>query len=95
MKRDTNKRMMILMQDTGLRPTVFIRLNPDAYVDSNGKKHESCFEVSKKTGKLLVRDQNELDFRIRVYLDRLRYHLDTVPEVEFQVEHLFYDGFNP
>jgi hypothetical protein len=73
---------------------VFIRVNPDA-VDNKGVRHKSCFAVTKKTGKLRVADQKELDFRVGVYVQRIQYHLDNVPEMDFQVEHLFYDGFNP
>jgi len=89
-----NRRMMTLFTDAGNRPTVFIRMNPDAYTDHKGVRHGSCFKVSKKTGKLGVANRKELDFRIGVYVQRIQYHLDNVPEMEFQVEHLFYDGFN-
>lgn len=84
--------MMGFMVDLGMRPIVFVRLNPDAFTDSLGRKHRSCFRVC-KSGKLVVADQQQLDFRVGVYLDRIRYHLEHVPEVEVQVEHLFYNGF--
>lgn len=87
-----NKRMMSLMEDIGMRPIVFIRLNPDAFTDATGKKHKSCFAIS-KSGKLVVSDKAALQARVDVYLSRIRYHLENVPSVEVQVEHLFYDGF--
>ena len=87
-----NKRMMGIVQDNAFRPAAFIRLNPDAFTDSKGKKHKSCFKKT-KSGKLVVADQKELDFRIKVYLDRLKHHLDNVPDKQVEIEHLFYDGF--
>jgi hypothetical protein len=88
-----NKRLMSLMQDIGMRPVVFIRLNPDAYVDAKGRKHMSCFRPHKKAGRLVVRDKKALAYRIEVYINRIRHHLQEVPSQEVQVEHLFYDGF--
>ena len=43
-----NKRLMELSQDVGHRPIVFIRFNPDEYVDITGVKHTSCFGTNKK-----------------------------------------------
>ena len=87
-----NKRMMSLMVDVAYRPIVFVRMNPDAFTDAKGQKHKSCFKKT-KAGKLVVANQKSLDFRIRVYIERLRFHLENIPEKEVQVEHLFYDGF--
>jgi len=87
-----NKRMMVLMRDVGMRPCIYVRLNPDAYVDANGVRHPSPFKKT-KTGKLVVADEKEWQTRLNLYRSRLEYHLMTVPEPELQVEHLFYDGF--
>ena len=43
-----NKRLMELSQDVGHRPIVFVRFNPDEYVDITGVKHTSCFGTNKK-----------------------------------------------
>lgn len=87
-----NMRMMKLMVDVAYRPIVFVRFNPDAFTDAKGQRHKSCFKKT-KTDKLIIADKKELDMRIRVYIDRIRYHLENVPEIEVQVEYLFYDGF--
>jgi len=47
-KTDENKRMMELSGDVGHRPVVFIRFNPDDYVDADGVKHTSCFAINKQ-----------------------------------------------
>lgn len=88
-----NKRMMSLMNDIGLRSSVFVRLNPDDYVDSNGVFHASCFTKT-QSGKLVLSNQAEFYHRVEVYWSRIKYHIETRPEQEVQIEHLFYDGFN-
>jgi hypothetical protein len=87
-----NKRMMQLFQDLGSRPMVFVRLNPDAYTDAQGKKHPSCFGRD-KAGKMTVTDEEEWRARVGLFIDRVRHHLTNVPEREVTVEHLYYDGF--
>ena len=47
-KTDENKRMMELSGDVDHRPVVFIRFNPDDYVDVDGVKHTSCFAMNKQ-----------------------------------------------
>ena len=36
-----NKRLMEISKDLGHRPIVFIRFNPDSYIDKDGKKIKS------------------------------------------------------
>lgn len=60
----------------------WLDINPDAYTDHKGVRHGSCCKVSKKTGKLGVANRKELDFRIGVYVQRIQYHLDNVPEMD-------------
>ena len=38
-----NKRLMELSQDLGFRPIVFIRFNPDDYIDKEGNNGEISF----------------------------------------------------
>ena len=40
-----NKRLCELYQDFGYVPIVFVRFNPDSYIDANGTKVTSCFEA--------------------------------------------------
>ncbi len=87
-----NKRMMTLMRDVGLRPVVFIRFNPDSYVDSNNVKHVSPFK-KQKCGKLVVKNQTEWIKRLEIYKSRLQFYLNNIPNQEVTIEHLFYDGY--
>jgi len=87
-----NKRMMQLMKDVGMRPIVIVRLNPDSYTDHNGVRVKSCFKKG-KDGNLIIADKKRWQERLNVFLDRISYHLDNIPEREVTVEHLYYDGF--
>jgi len=42
-----NRRMMELSQDLNHRPIIFIRFNPDSYIDNNGIKITSCWNINK------------------------------------------------
>ncbi len=55
-----NKRLMELSQDLNHRPIVFIRFNPDDYIDENGKKIKSCWRINKHNG-LIVIDQKRIN----------------------------------
>lgn len=61
-------------------------------MDASCQKHQSCFERT-KAGNLVIRDEEQWNHRLRVFLNRVRYHLDNIPSQEVQVEHLFYDEF--
>ena len=43
-----NKRLMELSQDLGHRPIIFIRFNPDDYVNINNERVRSCWSITKK-----------------------------------------------
>ncbi|GAQ90581.1 hypothetical protein KFL_006580100 [Klebsormidium nitens] len=88
-----NKRLMELFQDAGNRPQVQLRFNPDSFTSASGVKHPSCFKYN-KTGLPVIRNQAKWEARMKVYLERLTYHLTHVPDWEVTVEHLFYDGFD-
>lgn len=78
----------------GERPIVFVRFNPDAYVDATGGKHASCFKYHKQTGVPIVASKTVWGERLRVLKDRIMFHIDNIPECEVTVEHLYYNGFH-
>ncbi len=49
-----NRRAMEIFRDSGRRPLVMIRFNPDGYTDESGRKHPSPWGVQKHTGVLSV-----------------------------------------
>ena len=84
-----NKRIMQLFEDTAARPIVIIRLNPDAYTDSEGVKHPSTFFMNNNT---LCVDEEAWEARYLTFKDRLKHWLQFsgVPDKEVTVEQLYY-----
>jgi len=89
-----NKRMMQLFIDYGNRPIIFVRFNPDSYVNSKNEKIPSCFKKTKSTGLLQIAKMKMWDERLKVLTERIKFHLDNIPEQEINIEHLYYTGFH-
>ena len=92
--RDTsceNKRMMELFQDFGNRPIVFIRFNPDSYINEENKKVLSSFKMHKKLDVAIIRDLKEWENRLNILKETIQHWLINIPEKEITYEYLFYD----
>ncbi len=86
------KRMMELMVDIGLRPVVFIRFNPDAYVDADGNTVSSCWGVDKNgIGRVKPTKRTEWKGRLVCLEAMVRKWVTSVPEREFTLEKLYYN----
>ena len=83
-----NKRDMEIFTDCGSRPIVFIRFNPDSYIDKEGVRHPGCFRY--KNGLKLVKEQWNL--RTPVLLDCVKLAVETVPTRDITRHYLFYDA---
>jgi hypothetical protein len=79
-----NKRLASIFQGLGSRPMIMIRFNPDRYDSIPG-----CF---KKDGQL---SGNGKEWKIRTDIlhKRVDFWLNTQPDREITVEHLFFDTF--
>lgn len=86
-----NKRMMQLFEDLGNRPIVFIRFNPDSYVDIIGKKHLSCFSYHKLTGIPIISSENRWNQRLNKLKTTIEKYTTVVPDKEISIEQLFYN----
>ena len=86
-----NKRLMELSQDVHHRPIVFIRFNPDKYVDEEGNTVKSCWRVN-KNGVLTIAKtkQEEWKKRIDVLKDTIQYWTDNPVEKTVEIIQLFY-----
>lgn len=92
--QDINKlRTDELIQDFGDRPTVFIRFNPDKYVDKNGSKIDSCFSRTKLNSFIIVDNELDWNYRLSMLFNKFQYYLDNVPTDDILVEYLFFDGY--
>ncbi len=87
-----NKRMMELFQDFAHRPIVFIRFNPDKYVDDKNNIVKSCFKVHKKSGVLIVDDKSDWERRLEVLKETINTNVNTIPNKEVTIVNLFYDN---
>lgn len=83
---------MELFKDFGNRPIVFIRFNPDSYINSESKKIPSSFKYHTTLGVPMIRDKEEWESRLNILKDTIDKHLITIPEKEVTIEYLFYDN---
>lgn len=92
-----NKRMMSLFQDLGYRPIVFIRFNPDSYIDKENRI-KGCFkdiidENKKKYYKINYEEWNNrlniVEKNIRKYINMSKDGL--YPIKDLTIEMLYYD----
>ena len=82
-----------LFIDVSFRSIVFIRFNPDEYIDSNGSEVKSCWKINRKTGILII-DKNKIEewnARLQSLRDQIQYWIDNTCEEPIKTVHLFYD----
>ena len=77
----------------GKRPIVFIRFNPDSYINKSNKKISSCFKIHKTNGICIVNDKNKWNERLKVLSDNIKTYIENIPEKEVTVIELFYDNY--
>ena len=86
-----NKRVMEISRDLGHRPVVFIRFNPDAYTDQNGKSVTSCWKRN-IWGLVIVKPTKEVEWEARI--DKLKqtiqHFIDKPPQKTVETIELFY-----
>ncbi len=89
-----NKRIMELSKDVNHIPIVFIRFNPDDYIDSSDTKIKSCFAIS-RTELCSVNKKNEKEWnrRLSILKKTLEFHLkeENKSDKTITIISLFYD----
>ena len=86
-----NKRIMELSQDLNHRPIIFIRFNPDEYINQEGKVIKSCWKLNKMGIIQIMRSkQKEWNNRLQVLLDQIQYWVDNKTEKTIEIIELFY-----
>ena len=90
-----NKRMMQLSQDVEHRPIIFIRFNPDEYINATNEKITSCWGTTPKTGILKIKNNkiNEWNERLDILKETIEYWSNQENKTEKTVEviQLFYN----
>ena len=82
------------MESSG-KKYVLLRFNPDAFTAKNGDKFRACF-AQKARAKANISDKAQWDLRSSHFKSRLDEWMQADPENMdiFNVEYLFYDGFD-
>lgn len=60
-----NKRLMQISQDLGHRPVIFIRFNPDEYINEYNRKISSCWSIDKK-GLSIIKKDKKIEWKNRL-----------------------------
>ena len=88
-----NKRIMELSQDVGHRPIIFIRFNPDDYIN-NDINITSCWGQNNK-GICVVKKSKEKEWseRLKSLENQINYWIDNKTDKTIEIIQLFYDIF--
>jgi hypothetical protein len=86
-----NKRLMELSQDVHHRPIVFIRFNPDKYIDEDGNTIKSCWRLNKH-GIMTIAKTKEEEWKKRVdsLKNTIHYWVDNMSDKTVEIIELFY-----
>ena len=87
-----SERMKGLSQDVNNKPIIFIRFNPDNYIDIDGEKIKSCWGVIELRGIIQVINKNEWCNRLDILKNVVDYWIKTKPSKNIDIEYLFYDA---
>jgi len=93
-KKYTNcdtKRTMEIFQDFGNRPIIFIRFNPDKYINKKGEKIESCFRNQNQLNIPIIKSKKNWNLRLELLKRTISKWIIDIPEKEITYEYLFYD----
>jgi hypothetical protein len=85
------RRVEQISQDLYHRNIIFIRFNPDSYVDSTGKKIPSCWSTN-KLGLVVVSKTQEKKWinRLDILLNQIQFCVDNPTEKKIDTIELFY-----
>ena len=86
-----NKRLMEISQDLNFRPIIFIRFNPDKYINENGEKVNSCWRINSQGFMSIKKTKtNEWNYRLRILKEQIQYWLDNKSDKTIEIIQLFY-----
>ena len=88
-----NKRIMEISQDLGHRNIVFIRFNPDDYINSKNIKINSCWKINNK-GILKLENKYNWSCRLETLKEQINYWINNKTEKMVEIIQLYYDNNN-
>jgi len=86
-----SERINDIIEDVNNKPIVFIRFNPDSYIDTDGKKVDSCWGCIEKRGLLEIMNKTEWDNRLKILKNVVNYWMNNEFDNQIEIEYLFYD----
>jgi hypothetical protein len=89
-----NKRMMEIFKDLDNRPIVFIRFNPDDYINENNKKIKSCFDMNIKLDVPYIKNKEDWLNRLDKLKRSIEYNLDNIPQKLITIVYLYFNKNN-
>jgi hypothetical protein len=87
-----NRRLMELSQDVGHRPIVFIRFNPDDYIDHNGEEIETCWKIN-GLGVCIIKNEKKWEERIKNLKTQIQYWIENPTDKTIEIVELYYDYY--
>jgi hypothetical protein len=84
-----NKRLMELSQDLQHRPIIFIRFNPDSYINQDGILIKSCWKLN-KLGVMTISKKEEWNYSIECLKEQINYWINNPTEKTIEIVELFY-----
>ena len=86
-----NKRLMELSQDLQHRPIIFIRFNPDDYINQEGTLVKSCWKLNKLgVMQIMKSKEKEWEERINTLKQQIQYWIDNSTDKTIEIIQLFY-----
>jgi hypothetical protein len=86
-----NKRLMQISQDLQHRPIVWIRFNPDGYVNQEGINIRSCWKENKQgIMQIMTTKEKEWEERIEALKIQVQYWIDNKTTKTIEIIELFY-----
>ena len=87
-----NKRLMELSQDVGHKPIVFIRFNPDEYIDMSNNTIKSCWSIDGNSMYRVFPENKPLwEGRLNNLKEHIDYWIHNKVEKTIEVIQLYYD----
>jgi hypothetical protein len=89
-----NKRLMELSKDVGHRSIVFIRFNPDHYINKEKQRIKSCWSINKQ-GISVINKNDKRDWiaRLKTLTTQIQYWIDNKTEKTIEIIQLYYDEY--
>jgi hypothetical protein len=86
-----NKRLMELSRDVHHRPIVFLRFNPDGYVNAEGVTIKSCWRLTKQGVMQIAKTKRqEWDQRIEALKSQIQFWCEHPTDKTVEIVQLFY-----